>query len=89
MIKYAVVYNIVAVLVNLICDVALPDKYETTLVKPIVSGHFWTDEIGTRLIKSAAKTRPSAIIHSEDKSTFILEGKIANFMSVETFRFII
>ena len=60
---------------NLICDVALPDKYETTLVKPIVSGHFWTDEIGTRLIKSAAKTRPSAIIHSKDKNTFILEGK--------------
>ena len=60
---------------NLICDVALPDKYETTLVKPIVSGHFWTDEIGTRLIKSAAKTRPSAIVHSEDRSTFILEGK--------------
>ena len=61
---------------NLICDVALPDKYETTLVKPIISGHFWTDEIGTRLIKSAAKTRPSAIVHSEDRSTFILEGKL-------------
>ena len=61
---------------NLVCDVALPDKYETTLVKPIVSGHFWTDEIGTRLIKSAAKTRPSAIVHSEDRSTFILEGKL-------------
>ena len=61
---------------NLVCDVALPDKYETTLVKPIVSGHFWTDEIGARLIKSAAKTRPSAIVHSEDRSTFILEGKL-------------
>ena len=61
---------------NLVCDVALPDKYETMLVKPIVSGHFWTDEIGTRLIMSAAKTRPSAIVHSEDRSTFILEGKL-------------
>lgn len=72
--KYAILYNIVAILVNLVCDIILPDKYETTLVKPIVSGNFWTDEIGTRLIKSAAKTRPSVIIHSEDRSTFILEG---------------
>ena len=63
---------------NLVCDIALPDKYETTLVKPIVSGHFWTDEIGTRLIKSAAKTRPSAIIHSGERSTFSLEGSYGN-----------
>ena len=48
------------------------------MVKPIVSGHFWTDEIGTRLIKSAAKTRPSAIIHSGERSTFSLEGSYGN-----------
>ena len=52
-------------------DIILPEFHQTILLRPLNSGSFYFNEIGNRLLKSAAKTRPTLILHSlESKESF-------------------
>ena len=75
--KYSLLYNIVAVVLNLVVDLCTSTDTGTTStvsLRPIESDSFWIREISNRLLHSSGRTRPTLLLHSKRENEFILEG---------------